>query len=85
MAAAPAYRGNPDIAVPEGDQRNSSAAVLSNCPTQRQSTRPSSTTCDRQAGQSAGGPYRKAITVLKCAGGWRVNLIASDTSKAFKP
>ena len=82
-----AYRGNPDTPYLKVISATSSAAVLSNCPTPA-TVNPSvqynvvTGTPVRSAG---GGPYRKAITVVKRAGAWRVNSIASDTSKACKP
>ncbi len=79
-----AYRGNPDNPHLKVISATSSAAVLSNCPTPAtvEPVRPVQRG-DGQAGsrRTGGGPYRKAITVVKRAGAWRVNSIASDRAR----
>lgn len=88
MAAAHlAYRGNPDTQHLKVVSATSSAAVLSNCPTPA-AVNPSiqyNVLTGKPLKTTGGGPYRKAITVVKRAGAWRVNSITSDTSKACKP
>ena len=82
-----AYRGDPDTPHLKVISATSSAAVLSNCPTPA-TVNPSvqyNVVTGKPVKSAGGGPYRKAITVVKRAGAWRVNSIASDTSKACKP
>lgn len=82
-----AYRGNPDTPHLRVVSVTSSAAVLSNCPSPA-AVNPSvqyNVVTGKVVKSTGDGPFRKAITVLKRAGAWRVNSIASDTSKACKP
>lgn len=82
-----AYRGNPDVPHLKVVSATTSSAVLSDCSTPAPVN--PSIQYDVKTGKpvktTAGGPYLKAITVLKSGGAWRVNSIVPNTAKVCKP
>lgn len=82
-----AYRGNPDVPHLKVISATTSSAVLSDCSTPAP-VNPSvqyNVTTGKPVKTTGGGPYLRAITVLKSGGSWRVNSIVPNTAKVCKP
>ena len=82
-----AYRGNPDVPHLKVISATTSSAVLSDCSTPNP-VNPSeqyNVKTGKPVKTNGGGPYLRAITVLKSSGAWRVNSIVPNTAKVCKP